>query len=371
MGIPMVGETWVQHRFGHRIHTRWCPDRRSACPLVQPTWHWQPCPTSTRPTTTSSDGMHRFHSQRPTATWLSLLPADDPTYTMNSQEEAGPRHHVGTTHQGDMSLHRDQLSSESIHRQLQHQPHRPIHGFPKRTTGKKTHGQEPNENMQNNKKLEPRPKLHRQLLLMRLQNQTLVPLWHPPSSRRVNIGLNKLQSPEPLRPSARLPAPPSRAYLPVSQHLPMMVLLNRFMAVCCQSCHICPKARGWRNQRNHNIRMPVRDRNLEYAHITIKYYYRLQTLQTSFYFTLIFSAMYKDKGTHFSLDVFVVSTFNHDAWAAKSSSINLLLALIRLSSWIRTILPSSSVRRGRTGTVVSWLYQIPRVKWSVPQYHMF
>ena len=205
----------------------WPPDTHSmvtwsACPLVQPTWHWQPCPTSTRPTTTSSDGMHRFHSQRPTATWLSLLPADEPTYTMNSQEEAGPRHTLGTTHQGDMSLHRDQLSSESIHRQLQHQPHRPIHGFPKKTTGKKTHRQEPNENMPNNKKLEPRPKLHRQLLLMRLQNQTLVPLWHPPSSRHVNIGLTKLQSPEPLRPSARLPAPPSRAYLPVSQHLPQI-----------------------------------------------------------------------------------------------------------------------------------------------------
>ena len=79
----------------------WPPDTHwmvtwLACQLAQPTWHWPPCHTLTRPTTTSSDGMHRSHSRRPTATWLSLLPADEPTSTMNSPRRgraSTPRRH--------------------------------------------------------------------------------------------------------------------------------------------------------------------------------------------------------------------------------------------------------------------------------------
>jgi len=93
---------------------------------------------------------------------------------MNNLAEAELRHHAGTTHPSGTSLHQDQLSSESMLLQLPHQPHRPIHGSPKKITGKRTHGQEPNENTQNNKKLELRPKLHRHLLLTRHKSHQLV-----------------------------------------------------------------------------------------------------------------------------------------------------------------------------------------------------
>jgi len=58
--------------------------------------------------------------------------------------------------------------------QLQPQPHRPIHGSTQKPTGKKIPGQELNENMPNNKKLELRPKLHlRQLLTRHKSHQQL------------------------------------------------------------------------------------------------------------------------------------------------------------------------------------------------------
>ena len=191
----------------------------SVCPLAQPTWLWPPCHTLTKPITTSSDGMHRSHSLKPTATWSSLLPADEPTSTMNNLAEAELRHHADTTHPSGMSLHQDQLSSEPKLLQLQHQPHIPNHGFPKKPTGKRTPGQEQNENMPNNKKLELRQKLHRHLLLTRHKSYQLVHQWHPPSTRHANIGLTRPRSQEPLRLSARQPAPQSRAYQPVSQNL--------------------------------------------------------------------------------------------------------------------------------------------------------
>ena len=140
---------------------------------------------------------------------------------------------VGTTHPGGMSLPRDQLSSESIPLQIQHQPQRPIHGFPEKITGKRTPGQEPNENMPNNKKLELRPKLHRHLLLMRLQNQTLVHQWHPPSTRHVNIGLTRLLSPEPfetLRQTAGSTVQSIPASVPTPSSAPVSNELNQIAA---------------------------------------------------------------------------------------------------------------------------------------------
>ena len=97
--------------------------------------------------------------------------------------------------------------------------HIPNHGFPKKPTGKRTPGQEQNENMPNNKKLELRQKLHRHLLLTRHKSYQLVHQWHPPSTRHANIRLTRPRSQEPLRLSARQPAPQSRAYQPVSQNL--------------------------------------------------------------------------------------------------------------------------------------------------------
>jgi len=58
---------------------------------------------------------------------------------------------------------------------LQHQPqlHQLIHGYLQNRTGKKTHGQEPSENMPNNKKLGLRLKLHLRQLQARHQSQHL------------------------------------------------------------------------------------------------------------------------------------------------------------------------------------------------------
>ena len=191
------------------------------CRPAQPMWHSPPCHTSTRPTTTSSARLHRFHSLKHMATWWWQHQVGEPTTSMNNLAEAELPHLAETRHPGGQSLHRDQ--SWSVLMLLQHQPqlHQLIHGYLQNRTWKKTHGQEPSENMPNNKKLGLRLKLHLRQLQARHQSQHLQ--WHPPSTRHANTantGLRRHRSTELSRRSARPQGPQYTPSLPFCRPRP-------------------------------------------------------------------------------------------------------------------------------------------------------
>ena len=92
------------------------------CRPAQPMWHSPPCHTSTRPTTTSSAGLHRFHSLKHMATWWWQHQVGEPTTSTNNLAEVELPHLAETRHPGGQSLHRDQ--SWSVLMLLQHSQHR-------------------------------------------------------------------------------------------------------------------------------------------------------------------------------------------------------------------------------------------------------
>ena len=97
------------------------------CPSAQPTWRWQPCPTSTKSITTSTAGTHPFHNQKPTDRWWWQPQAAVPTW-MNSPADEAQRPD-DTHHQGDMPLQPDGSSSQCLIPSRENLPHNDIPGY--------------------------------------------------------------------------------------------------------------------------------------------------------------------------------------------------------------------------------------------------